>query len=123
MGYHHVAVEDLEPTPDRPSTQRSVSAAAGLENLSAHVYEVDPGEQIPLAYHYHDDQEELFYVVEGTLSVETPEVTYSVGADEAFAVEPESPQRAFVPEDAAGPARACVVGAPAVDDAHAYDGG
>ena len=123
MGYHHVAVEDLEPTPDRPSTQRSVSAAAGLENLSAHVYEVDPGEQIPLAYHYHDDQEELFYVVEGTLSVETPEVTYSVGADEAFAVEPESPQRAFVPEDADGPARAFVVGAPAVDDAHAYDGG
>ncbi|MFC7018311.1 MULTISPECIES: cupin domain-containing protein [Haloarcula] len=123
MAYHHVAVEDLEPTSDRPSTQRPVSAAAGLENLSAHVYEVDPGEQVPLAYHYHDDQEELFYVVEGTLSVETPEGTYSVGADEAFAVEPESPQRAFVPADADGPARAFVVGAPAVDDAHAYDGG
>ncbi|MFC7026959.1 cupin domain-containing protein [Halomicroarcula sp. GCM10025324] len=122
MAYHHIDVEAIEPTPERPCTQRSLSDAAGLTQLGAHVYEVAPGEQIPLAYHYHDQQEELFYVMSGTIAVETPDETFSVGTDEAFAVEPESPQRASVPESADGPARILVVGAPAVDDAHAYDG-
>ena len=121
MGYHHIRVAEVESTPDRPCVKRSISGAVGLENLGAHVYEVAPGEAIPLAYHYHDDQEELFYVVEGTLHVETPGETYAVAADEAFVVEPDSPQRAFVPEDASEGAKAFVVGAPVVDDVHPYD--
>ncbi|MBV0902177.1 cupin domain-containing protein [Haloarcula salina] len=121
MGYHHIAVEDIETTPERPCTRRSVSEAAGLESLGANVYDVAPGEQIPLAYHTHDEQEEVFYVSSGTLHVETPEETFEVGAEEVFVVEPDSPQRAFVPESADEPARAFVVGAPAVDDAHAYE--
>lgn len=121
MGYHHVDVEALEPAPDRPSAKRSISDAAGLEEVAVHRYEVEPGEAIPLAYHYHDHQEEVFYVLSGTLSIETPEGTYEVSEGEAFAVEPDSPQRAFVPEDAAERAVALVVGAPVVDDVHAYD--
>jgi uncharacterized cupin superfamily protein len=121
MGYHHLPVDDIEPTPDRPSVQRSISDAAGLENAAVNVYEVAPGEDIPLAYHYHDDQEELFYVCSGTLAVETPEKTYEVGEDEAFVVEPDSPQRAHNPESASEPVRTLVVGAPAVDDVHPYD--
>ncbi|AJF25578.1 cupin domain-containing protein [Haloarcula hispanica] len=121
MGYHHLAVDDIEPTPDRPSVQRSISDAAGLENAAVNVYEVAPGEDIPLAYHYHDDQEELFYVLSGTLAVETPEQTYEVSEDEVFVVEPDSPQRAHNPESAAEPVRTIVVGAPAVDDVHPYD--
>ncbi|WP_254273683.1 cupin domain-containing protein [Haloarcula marina] len=122
MGYRHIVVDDIDPTPDRPSTQRSVSDAADLEQLAANVYEVEPGEQIPLAYHYHDQQEEVFYVLSGTLYVETPEETFEVGADEAFVVEPDSPQRAYNPESASERVRAFAVGAPAVsDDAHAYD--
>lgn len=121
MGYHHIAVEDIEATPERPCTQRSISRAAGLDNLGANVYEVAPGEQIPLAYHYHDDQEEVFYVSSGTLHVETPGETFEVGADEVFVVEPDSPQRAFVPQSADEAVRAFVVGAPAVDDVHPYE--
>ncbi|WP_135366413.1 cupin domain-containing protein [Halosimplex halophilum] len=121
MGYHHVAVGEIEPAPDRPSVQRSVSDAAGLENVAVNRYEVEPGEAVPLAYHYHDQQEEVFYVLSGTLSVETPDETYEVAADEAFVVEPDSPQRAHVPESADERAVALVVGAPAVDDVHAYE--
>ena len=121
MGYQHLFVDDIEPTPDRPSVQRSISDAAGLENAAVNVYEVAPGEDIPLAYHYHDDQEELFYVLSGTLAVETPEGTYEVGEDEAFVVEPDSPQRAHNPASATDPVRTLVVGAPAVDDVHPYD--
>ncbi|WP_435126410.1 cupin domain-containing protein [Halobaculum sp. D14] len=120
MSYHHVDVDELEPTPDRPSEQRSVSDVAGLEHVAVHRYDVAPGEAIPLAYHYHDDQEEVFYVVEGELHVDTPEGEYVVGADEAFVVEPASPQYAHVPEDGVA-TRVVVVGAPSVDDVHPYE--
>ena len=120
MGYHHVDTADIDPAPDRPSTKRSISDACGLENLGAHRYEVAPGEEIPLAYHYHDEQEELFYVIEGELHVKTPDETFVIGADEAFVCEPDSPQFAFVPEDGEA-TTALVVGAPTVDDVHAYE--
>ena len=121
MGYHVISVDDVGETPERPCLQRAIGDAAGLDNLAMNLYEVGPGEQIPLAYHYHDDQEEAFYVLAGELHVETPEGTYRVGTDEVFVVEPDSPQRAFNPEDATETVRALVVGAPSVDDVHPYE--
>lgn len=121
MGYHVVDPSELSPAPDRPCEKRSISGAAGLSELGCHRYEADPGEQIPLAYHVHERQEEVFYVLDGTLSVETPESTYEVDAGEALVVEPESPQRAYNDPDADGPLRTLVVGAPAVDDASPYE--
>ncbi|MBX0346721.1 cupin domain-containing protein [Haloarcula pellucida] len=121
MGYHHIMPGDVSATPDRPCVKRALGDVAGLEQMAANVYEVAPGEQIPLAYHYHDDQEEVFYVLSGTLHVETPDETFEVGADEVFVVEPDSPQRAYNPDAATEPARAFVVGAPSVDDVHPYD--
>jgi mannose-6-phosphate isomerase-like protein (cupin superfamily) len=123
MGYHHVDPASIEPTPDRPSVQRAIDDVAGLSNLAAKRYEVEPGEDIPLAYHYHDEQEELFYVLAGQLHVETPERTYRVDADEAFVVEPDSPQRAHNPGDADERVVVLAVAAPPVDDVHAYEGG
>lgn len=121
MGYHVIDPGSVGPTPDRPCVQRALGDAAGLDNLAVNLYEVAPGEQIPLAYHYHETQEEVFYVESGDLHVETPEGEQVVPAGNLFAVEPDSPQRAFVPEDADEPVRALVVGAPVVDDVHAYD--
>ena len=118
MGYHHVDVAGIDPASERPSSKRSSAGAAGLENVAVNRYEVDPGEEIPLAYHYHDDQEEVFYVLSGTLAVETPEGTHEVAADEAFVVEPDSTQRAHVPESADERAVALSIGAPAIDDVH-----
>jgi uncharacterized cupin superfamily protein len=121
MGYHVVAADAVEPTPDRPSIHRAIGDAAGLSGLAVNRYEAAPGEQLPLAYHYHDEQEELFYVLAGELHVETPEGTFSAGADEVFVAEPESPHRAYNPADADAPVEVLAIGAPAVDDAHAYD--
>jgi len=39
-------------------------------------------------------------VLSGTLHIETPEVEFVVGEDEAFVAEPGSPHRAFNPGDA-----------------------
>ena len=124
MGYHHIDPDDLEQWDDRPADVRSISAAAGLDyqdsKLGMRVYGADPGQQLPLGYHYHDEQVEAFYVLEGTLHVETPEGEFEVGADEAFVVEPGSPQRAFNPDDATGRVRVIAVGAPPVDDGPMY---
>jgi mannose-6-phosphate isomerase-like protein (cupin superfamily) len=137
MGYHVIDPETVEPTPDRPRVQRSDGDEAGLENVALNVYEVAPGERIPLAYHYHDDseaqsasktraatpraQEKVFNVLSGELHVETSEGERVVPEDDPFVVEPDSPQRAFNPEDADGPVETLVLGAPSTDDVHAYD--
>ena len=121
MGYRVIDPGSVEPTPDRPCVQRAVGEEAGLEHVALNRYEVDPGEQIPLAYHYHDEQEEVFYVTAGQLHVETPEGERVVPEGHLLVVEPDSPQRAFNPEDADEQVRALVLGAPPVDDVHAYE--
>ncbi|MFB6071249.1 MAG: cupin domain-containing protein [Halanaeroarchaeum sp.] len=121
MGYHVISVADVEATPDRPSTQYAIGDAAGLGQFAFNRYEAAPGEMIPLAYHYHTEQEEALYVLAGTMHVETPDETFAVAPDEVFVAEPESPHRAFNPEDADEDVHVLAVGAPAVDDAEVYD--
>lgn len=122
MGYHVIDPGDIEPTPDRPCVQRRISDVADFSTVAVHVYEAEPGEQIPLAYHYHDEQEEAFYVVSGTLHVETPEADFTVEAGEVFAVEPGNAHRAHNPDSADERVEVLAVGAPTgIDDAHAYE--
>lgn len=122
MGYRIVGVADVEPEPDRSSQCRKLSGPGELDKMAINHFTPAPGEEIPLAYHYHDEQEEAFYVLDGTLSVETPEGIFEVEEDELFVVDPGSPQRAFVPDDADGPATVLAIGAPPADgDVHAYE--
>ncbi|AGN01395.1 hypothetical protein L593_07240 [Salinarchaeum sp. Harcht-Bsk1] len=123
MGYAVVDPEDLPVAGDeaREASRRSISGEVGLRNLGAHVYEAGPGETIPLAYHFHEEQEELFVVQSGTLTVETPEETLTVEAGEVLAVEPNSPQRAFNAPNATEPVQVLAIGAPNVDDAQPYE--
>lgn len=121
MGYHTITVDELSATPDRPCERRAISDAAELESANINHYDVAPGEQIPLAYHYHDEQEELFYVLSGTLSVETPDGEYTIDADEVFVAEPDSPHRAYNPDEAEETVRVLAIGAPPLDDVHPYE--
>lgn len=116
MSYHVITPDDLESVPDRPCELRRVAEAAGFERMAANWFTAAPGEEIPLAYHYHEKQEELFYVVDGTLHVETPEETFEIPEGSLFAVEPDSPQRAHNPADADASVTTLAIGAPAVDD-------
>lgn len=122
MGYHVVDADDVEAAEDRPCTLRRLTEPVGLSAMAVNRYSADPGEEIPLAYHYHKQQEEAFYVMSGELHVETPERIYEVGPDELFAAEPESPHRAFCPEDAAEAVELLAIGAPNVSgEVHAFD--
>lgn len=125
MGYHLVDADDLDQWDDRPTDVRSLSVAAGYEyqdsKLGLRVYELSPGEQSGLRYHYHDEQVEAFYVLDGTLHVETPDEEFVVDSDQALFVDPGSPQRAYNPDTAETLVRVLAIGAPSVDDAHEYD--
>lgn len=122
MGYRVVDTDSVEPEPDRPSECRKLTEPAGLEEMALNRFRAEPGEQVPLAYHHHETQEEAFYVLSGTLAVETPERTYEVDAGGLFTVDPGSPQRAHNPADADSAVELLAIGAPPVDgDAVAYD--
>lgn len=121
MGYHVVDPVTLDPSPDHPSARHSISEASTLSTLAAAVYEMQPGEPLARTYHYHEAREELFYVLDGALTVETPAETYEVPAGSVFVAEPESPHRPHVPATADGPARVLGVGAPGHDPAKPYD--
>ena len=123
MGYHVVDPDELDPEPDRPSEMRYISEAAGMDHLGLRVYRVDPGEEIPLSgMHYHDEQEEVFYVLSGTLSVETSEDLFRVEPGQFFVAEPGSPHRAHVADDADERVEVVGMGAPPQSDGHAYEG-
>jgi len=121
MGYHHIDPDDLPASPDHPCDRRPVTEAAELAQLALAVYTMEPGEQLPTTYHYHEQREEAFYVVHGTLAVETPDREYTVEPGELFVAEPESPHRAHNPADADDPVRVVGAGAPNADIARPYD--
>ncbi len=122
MGYHVIDPDELESDSDRPSDMRYVSEAAGLDHLGLRVYHVAPGEDIPVSgLHYHDRQEEVFYVVEGELHVETPDETFVVGSGEFFVAEPKSPHRAYNDDTAPNDLTVIGMGAPPQNDGHVYD--
>jgi uncharacterized cupin superfamily protein len=122
MGYTVVDCDEVEAAADRPCEMRRLTDAAGLSKMAINRFRAAPGEEIPLAYHYHEEQEEAFYVLSGALFVETPEGTYEVEEGSLFAVGVESPQLAYNPAEAEADVEVLAVGAPNVsDDAVAYD--
>lgn len=120
--YAVVDPDDREPEADRPCDLRRLSEPAGLEHVAVNRYRAEPGEQIPLAYHYHKTQEEAFVVTSGTLHVETPEGEHTVSEGSLFAAQPTAPHRAYNPDDAAGTVEVIAIGAPPTeDDAAVYE--
>lgn len=122
MGYRVLDTDDVDTTDDRPCSMRRLAEPAGLERVALNRFRAEPGEMLPLAYHYHDEQEEAFYVISGTLSVETPDGTYEIEENDLFAIDPGSPQRAFNAETATAAVEVLAIGAPPVSgDVHAYE--
>ena len=72
-----ITVEALDPDPHPLGVnreRRNVTDALGADHLAVVHYELAPGEQFSGGLHTHHDQEELFYVLEGT-------ATFEVGTD------------------------------------------
>jgi mannose-6-phosphate isomerase-like protein (cupin superfamily) len=124
MGYRVVDPETVEPAENRPCEYRGLTGPAELDQFAQNVIRATAGEQVPIAYHYHEQQQEAFYVLSGTLHVETPDGELAVPEGSVFAADPESPHRAHNPEDADETVELLAVGAPPVaDDAVPYEPG
>lgn len=121
MGYHVLDPDDIAPTDDYHCDRRSITGVAGLATLHLARYTMDPGEQLPRTYHSHQLREEAFYVLSGTLHVETPDQEYVVAPDSVFVAEPDSPHLAYNPEEADESVTVLGVGAPRSDPAIEYD--
>lgn len=125
MGYAIVDPSTVDPLPERPSDARPICGVTSdehpFEHLGIRLYVAHPGEQLPTVYHYNETQEEAFYVISGTLHVETPDRVYEVPSGKVFLVEPGHPHRAFNPEDAEDSIRVLAMGAPTGDRGIPYE--
>ena len=83
-----VSLEEIDRWMSPARSKRSLSSALGAEHLAVNHYILDPGESFGFGYHRHADQEELFYVLEGTATFETEDGDVTVGAEEAIRFAP-----------------------------------
>ncbi|NIS29911.1 MAG: cupin domain-containing protein, partial [Actinobacteria bacterium] len=63
-----VAIDDVEhpPTISPADVVRPLSGPLGTTDVALNYFELAPGETFGFDYHRHRDQEEVFYVLEGT---------------------------------------------------------
>jgi uncharacterized cupin superfamily protein len=89
-----VAIDDLELTSNPPAAvQRNLTRPLGTEDVALNYYELAPGDSFAYAYHNHEIQEELFYVIEGTATFETDAGDVAVGPGEVVRFPPGEYQR------------------------------
>ena len=112
--YRKVVVDELPDAPSPTRHKKEVDEAVGAGAFGFNVYVADPGERVPWGYHYHPDHEELFYVLDGELAVDTEDGEVRVQAGKALFVPRGAPNRARAVGEA--PARFVAVGAPKADD-------
>lgn len=94
--------------------RRPVSDALGTEHLALNYFELEPGDSFSGGLHAHHDQEELFYVEEGTAVFEVglDEKTVTVEAGEVIRFAPGEFQMGYAPRDAESPTVGWALGAP-----------
>jgi uncharacterized cupin superfamily protein len=114
----HGAVEDVDSWMSPASAKRSLAKALGAEHVALNHYTLEPGESFAFGYHSHEGQEELFYVLEGTVTFDTggrdPDEMVTVGADEAIRFGPGEWQQGWNRGEET--VRALAIGAPQDDD-------
>lgn len=106
----HVTVDEIEDWMGPAEVKRSLGTALGTEDVAVNYYELAPGESFAFGYHRHADQEEVFYVIEGTATFETDDEEVGVGSGEAIYFAPGEWQQGWNRTD--GRIVAIALGAP-----------
>ena len=106
-----VAIDELDNRMGPADVKRPVGRALGTEHMGLRLYELEPGESTAFGYHAHGNQEEVFYVLDGTLTFETEGGDVEVGAGEAVRFGPGEFQQSRNAGD--GRTRVLGMGAPA----------
>lgn len=103
------------------TVRRPLSAPLGAEEMAIVYYELEPGDQFGGGTHAHEDQEEVFIVLEGTVTFEVGErreESVTVSAGEAIRFAPGDFQIGKNESDSR--VTAIAIGAP--DARHDWDG-
>jgi len=79
----HVSVDDLDNEIQPAAVMKHLTEPLGLTDVAANYYELEPGDSFAYAYHSHEVQEEVFFVVAGTATFETEGGPVEVGPREA----------------------------------------
>lgn len=108
-----VTVDDVDQAVlSGPTDRRALDEALGTTDLAMKYYELEPGEVFSGGYHTHHDQEEVFYILEGTATFDTEdgEAAVTVEAGEVLRFGPGEFQHGY--NDSDDLVRALVLGAP-----------
>jgi uncharacterized cupin superfamily protein len=89
-----VTVADVDRV-TQPALMRPLTDALGTTDLALNYYELAPGDSFAYAYHRHEIQEEVFYVIEGTATFETEAGDVEVGPGEVVRFPPGEFQRGW----------------------------
>lgn len=105
-----VTIDELDSWMSPAAAKRPVGKALGANNVALNYYELAPGDSFAFGYHAHENQEEVFYIVEGTATFETEEGDVTVAAGEIIRFAAGEFQRGV--NDGDDPIRALAIGAP-----------
>ena len=87
-GMERANVDEIDDRMGPADVKRRVSSAVGATDLALNYYELAPGDSFGFGYHRHPEQEEVFYVAEGTVTFETEDGDVDVAAGEAVRFAP-----------------------------------
>lgn len=88
-----VPIQDVDTLYGPATIKRPVSDALSTSNLAMNYYELSPGDSFAFGYHRHHDQEEVFYIFEGTVTFETEDGSFTAESGECVRFEPGEFQR------------------------------
>lgn len=81
--YTHVSLEEESTHPEKPGRRWELSPKLGIEDFNLNVAILEPGERMSQThYHFHHDQQELFYVAEGRCRVEAVDGGFDLDTDD-----------------------------------------
>lgn len=81
-------IDDVDSRMGPAAVRRVLGPALETTDVAVNYYELEPDDSFGFGYHRHSDQEEVFYVMTGTVTFETEDGDVRVGPDEAVRFEP-----------------------------------
>lgn len=90
-----LAVDDVENDIQPAAVMRHLTKPIGLTDFAMNYYELEPGDSFAFAYHEHELQEEVFYIISGTATFDTEDGSVDVGPKEAIRFDRQEFQRGW----------------------------
>jgi uncharacterized cupin superfamily protein len=79
-----IHVEDVANSIQPAAVMRPLTDQLGLTDVALNYYELEPGDSFAFAYHNHEIQEEVFYILSGTATFDTEDGAVEVEAGEVI---------------------------------------